>query len=204
MDLQRFAGSLTLTVTNDGHFSATSASPASSLAEGDKSTLTITPSSGYELDEIVVLSGGATVAYASDRLPGETVRAIVLDCSYPSPYHQMYAGKGAMALIWAPLMPLIRLFSKLFVHIDIKQPTSAALEKAAAPAFFIGGLADRKVPFSQFVMNYEACSSEKELLAVPNAPHAMAFAEADGQQIEKLFKFIDKFITDHQGGKHEH
>ena len=148
--------------------------------------------------------GGATVAYASDRLPGETVRAIVLDCSYPSPYHQMYAGKGAMALIWAPLMPLIRLFSKLFVHIDIKQPTSAALEKAAAPAFFIGGLADRKVPFSQFVMNYEACSSEKELLAVPNAPHAMAFAEADGQQIEKLFKFIDKFITDHQGGKHEH
>lgn len=66
MDLQRFAGSLTLTVTNDGHFSATSASPASSLAEGDKSTLTITPSSGYELDEIVVLSGGATVAYDNE------------------------------------------------------------------------------------------------------------------------------------------
>lgn len=63
MDLQRFAGSLTLTVTNDGHFSATSASPASSLAEGDKSTLTITPSTGYELAEIVVLSGGATVAF---------------------------------------------------------------------------------------------------------------------------------------------
>lgn len=61
MDLQRFAGSLTLTVTNDGHFSATSASPSSSLAENDKSTLTITASSGYELDEIEVIAGGATI-----------------------------------------------------------------------------------------------------------------------------------------------
>ena len=66
LDLQRFAGSLTLTVKNDGNFSATSASPSSSLAKDDKSTLTITPSSGYELDEIVVIEGGATVLYESD------------------------------------------------------------------------------------------------------------------------------------------
>ena len=61
LNLQRFAGSLTLTVKNDGHFSATSASPSSSLAENDKSTLTITASSGYELDEIEVIEGGATI-----------------------------------------------------------------------------------------------------------------------------------------------
>ena len=61
LNLQRFAGSLTLTVLNDGHFSATSASPSSSLAENDKSTLTITASSGYELDEIEVIAGGATI-----------------------------------------------------------------------------------------------------------------------------------------------
>ena len=61
LNLQRFAGSLTLTVKNDGHFSATSASPSSSLAENDKSTLTITASSGYELDEIEVIAGGATI-----------------------------------------------------------------------------------------------------------------------------------------------
>ena len=61
LNLQRVAGSLTLTVKNDGHFSATSASPSSSLAENDKSTLTITASSGYELDEIEVIAGGATI-----------------------------------------------------------------------------------------------------------------------------------------------
>ena len=61
LNLQQFAGSLTLTVYNDGHFSATTASPSSSLAKDDKSTLTITPSSGYELDEIEVISGGCTI-----------------------------------------------------------------------------------------------------------------------------------------------
>ena len=66
LDLQRFAGSYTLTVYNDGNFSATSASPSSSLAKDDKSTLTITPNSGYELDKIEVVTGGAEVLYESD------------------------------------------------------------------------------------------------------------------------------------------
>ena len=66
LDLQKFAGSYTLTVYNDGHFSATTASPSSSLAEDDKSTLTITPSSGYELDNIEVVSGGCTILNESD------------------------------------------------------------------------------------------------------------------------------------------
>lgn len=61
MKLNLFAGSYTLTVYNDGNFSATSASPSSSLAKDDKSTLTITPSSNYELDTIEVISGGATI-----------------------------------------------------------------------------------------------------------------------------------------------
>ena len=61
MDLSLFAGSYTLTVYNDGNFSATSASPSSSLAKDDLATLTITPSTGYVLDEIEVVSGGATV-----------------------------------------------------------------------------------------------------------------------------------------------
>ena len=66
MDLQKFAGSLTLTVYNDGNFSATSASPSSSLAKDDKSTLTITPNSGYELDTIEVVSGGCTILKEDD------------------------------------------------------------------------------------------------------------------------------------------
>lgn len=61
MNLKLFSGSYTLTVYNDGNFSATTASPSSSLAKDDKSTLTITANSNYELDDIEVISGGATI-----------------------------------------------------------------------------------------------------------------------------------------------
>ena len=61
-NLQRFAGTYTLTLYQDGNFSAASASPSSSLDTDDKSTLTLTPSSGYEIDRVEIVSGaGAKV-----------------------------------------------------------------------------------------------------------------------------------------------
>lgn len=61
LNLQQFAGSLTVTVYKDEHMTTASASPASSLAEGDEVTMTLTPASGYEVDEVECLSGGVTV-----------------------------------------------------------------------------------------------------------------------------------------------
>lgn len=61
MDLQLFAGSLTVTVYKDSGITSASASPSSSLAEGDDVELTITPASGYEVKEILCLAGGVTV-----------------------------------------------------------------------------------------------------------------------------------------------
>lgn len=61
MNLHLFAGSYTLTVYKDAGITTATASPSSSLAEDDKSTLTITPATNYALDEIEVVSGGATV-----------------------------------------------------------------------------------------------------------------------------------------------
>lgn len=61
MNLQWFAGSLTVTVLKDANITTATASPASSLAKDDTVELTITPASGYELDEIEVISGGVTI-----------------------------------------------------------------------------------------------------------------------------------------------
>ena len=58
--LNLFTGS-SLTVYNDGNFSATTCSPSSSLAKNDKSTLTITPNTGKTLDTIEVITGGCEV-----------------------------------------------------------------------------------------------------------------------------------------------
>ena len=63
LNLQQFSGSLTCTVVKDANdnWSAASASPASSLEEGDTVTLTATPATGYEIDDIEVIAGGGTV-----------------------------------------------------------------------------------------------------------------------------------------------
>lgn len=68
LNLQLFAGSLTVTVNKDAHMTTASASPSSSLAKDDKVTLTLTPASGYEVAEIEVIAGGISHIYQ-----GETV-----------------------------------------------------------------------------------------------------------------------------------
>ena len=67
MNLQMFAGSLTVTVYKDSGMTTASASPASSLAKGDTVTLTLTPASGNEVDKVIVLSGGVTVDMATKK-----------------------------------------------------------------------------------------------------------------------------------------
>lgn len=68
LDLQKFAGSLTVTIIKDDNdkWTAASASPASSLAKDDSVALTVTPASGYELDEIECIAGGVTPEYDPD------------------------------------------------------------------------------------------------------------------------------------------
>ena len=66
LNLQMYAGSLTVTVYKDAGITTASASPASSLAKDDEVALTITPASGYELDAIDVVSGGVTLTYDED------------------------------------------------------------------------------------------------------------------------------------------
>ncbi len=68
LNLQQFAGSLTVTIMKDdnSHWTTASASPASSLAKDDSVSLTVTPATGYEVDEIEVIAGGVTVDYDED------------------------------------------------------------------------------------------------------------------------------------------
>ena len=59
LNLQLFAANVT--VYKDGHMTTASASPSSSVASGTEVTLTLTPESGYEVDDVEVISGGVTV-----------------------------------------------------------------------------------------------------------------------------------------------
>lgn len=60
LNLQLFTGS-TVTVYKDAHMTEASASPNSSVAKDATVTLTLTPASGYEVKDIIVIAGGVTV-----------------------------------------------------------------------------------------------------------------------------------------------
>ena len=65
MNLHLFDSTYSVTCYKDANASAFSASPNSSVAKGTTVTLTVTPASGYEVDEIEVIEGGVTVTLAS-------------------------------------------------------------------------------------------------------------------------------------------
>lgn len=58
----------TVTCLNGGNFSAFSASPNTGVAKNTTVTLTVTPASGYELDEIEVCAGGVTIEKAASSI----------------------------------------------------------------------------------------------------------------------------------------
>lgn len=60
INLQLFTGS-TVTVLKDAHMTTASASPNSSVAKDATVTLTLTPATGYEVKDIIVIAGGVTV-----------------------------------------------------------------------------------------------------------------------------------------------
>ena len=60
MILDLFSGS-SVTCYKDANATAFSASPNSSVAMDAEVTLTVTPASGYEVDEIEVIAGGVTI-----------------------------------------------------------------------------------------------------------------------------------------------
>lgn len=66
LNLQLFAGTLTVTMYKDSGITTATASPDSSLAKNDAVALTITPASGYELDEIEVIAGGVTPEFKNN------------------------------------------------------------------------------------------------------------------------------------------
>ena len=136
--------------------------------------------------------GGATVCYASDRIEDPNVRALCIDCCYTSPFDQMCKGKGIFSVIWAPIMPLIVLFCRLMLGVNIRRLTTDSLRNDRIPSAFLIGLADMTVPPAFFMKNYEACAAEKALFEVKGAPHALAFNAMSADERKRFFDFIEQ------------
>lgn len=140
-----------------------------------------------------VSMGSASIGYLSSRIDRTLLDNMILDCGFTSPYSQMENVANERKIPWRIMAPLVGVFSKLMLKADLKESVSASLAKTDIPALFIHGTNDCVVDPSHSQINYNSCSSPKEILLVENADHTTAFV-LGGEQIREI---IMDFITIH-------
>lgn len=144
-----------------------------------------------------VSMGAATVLLASGLDLPESVHGIIADCGYSSirdicrtclPKYLPYVPVG-------PGYAVGKAGAELFAHFD---PDTVDCRKAVAhtkvPILFIHGSADDFVPCSMSRENYAACASEKELLIIPGATHAMCYYYDTPAYSKAVTDFLKKHI----------
>ena len=144
-----------------------------------------------------VSMGAATVLLASGLDLPESVHGIIADCGYSSirdicrtclPKYLPYVPVG-------PGYAVGKAGAELFAHFD---PDTVDCRKAVAhtkvPILFIHGSADDFVPCSMSRENYAACASEKELLIIPGATHAMCYYYDTPAYTKAVTDFLKKHI----------
>lgn len=126
---------------------------------------------------LVGISMGSAAALMSlgTELPS-TVRCVVADCGYTSPYAEFVHVLRSRHIPCRPLIDLADMFSRLFAGFGFKDySTLDALKANRLPVLFAHGEADRLVPIRFTVENYAACAAEKRLITVPDAGHGMSY-----------------------------
>ena len=144
-----------------------------------------------------VSMGAATVLLASGLDLPDNVRGIIADCGYSS-IRDICRTCLPKYLPHVPVGPgyaVGKAGAELFAHFD---PDTIDCRKAVAhsnvPILFIHGSADDFVPCSMSRENYAACTSEKELLIIPGATHAMCYYYDTPAYAKAVTDFLKKHL----------
>lgn len=144
-----------------------------------------------------VSMGAATVLLASGLDLPDNVRGIIADCGYSS-IRDICRTCLPKYLPHVPVGPgyaVGKAGAELFAHFD---PDTIDCRKAVAhsnvPILFIHGSSDDFVPCSMSRENYAACTSEKELLIIPGATHAMCYYYDTPAYAKAVTDFLKKHM----------
>lgn len=138
--------------------------------------------------------GSTAIAYASDKIKTEKVRAMVIDCAFSSPGKQLALESKRRHILPFLVMPWLRIFAKIELKEDIYRPAGRSLEKTKIPALFFHGTADKTVPIESDIENYNACASDKKLIKVDGAEHIIAYVTGGEKTKNELTRFINKYL----------
>lgn len=123
-----------------------------------------------------VSMGSSTVLMAAGLELPPSVRGIIADCGYTSPYEEFKEVLKRKHIPLHPFIDIAELFSRLMAGFSFREcSTIDAMKACRVPVLFVHGEADTFVPAHFTQENFDACRAEKELLLVPGAAHGASY-----------------------------
>lgn len=147
-----------------------------------------------------VSMGAATVMLAAaEQLPAN-VRAIVEDSGYTSATQLAKEQLAKTPNLSVPAQPALLAANVMTrvrtgVFFSAASPVQA-VHKATLPTLFIHGQADQLVPFTMLGELFNAsAATDKQLLAVEDASHAMGYVVAPREYFRTVFTFLETHLS---------
>lgn len=138
--------------------------------------------------------GAATVMMTAGEDIPEAVRAVIADCGYTSEWDIFaYHLKLMFHLPTFPLLNLADIIEKLRRQASFREASAvSAVEKSRVPILFIHGEADVYVPYAMVHELVDAANCKKELLTIPDTPHACSAYADPSRYWSTVFSFIEQ------------
>lgn len=138
-----------------------------------------------------VSMGAATVLMASELDLPENVAGIIADCPYSSPVAIIRKVGKDMKLPTNLVYPFVWAGARLFGKFKVSKSSAVeAVKNTDIPILLIHGEDDRFVPCDMSREIYEACASEKMLVTVPEAGHALSYILDEAKYRDAVQEFI--------------
>ena len=134
--------------------------------------------------------GASTVLMAAGEDLPENVVCILADCGYSSQKEIIKKVIGEMGIPQDLAYPFVKAGAFIFGHFRLEETTPIeSVKRSRTPIIFIHGDSDDFVPYQMSLDMYKVCPTEKTLITVEGAGHALAFIMDQEGYIKKVKEF---------------
>ena len=137
--------------------------------------------------------GASTVLMAAGKPLPENVVGVLADCGFSSPKKIIQKCAKDENYPVKLIYPFIKLGAKIFGHFDLeKYSPLEAMKTCKVPVIFFHGEADAFVPCDMSREMYEACTTPKKLVTIPDAGHGLVYLVDNQKYFQSVLDFFNE------------
>lgn len=137
--------------------------------------------------------GASTVLMAAGNPLSENVVGVLADCGFSSPKQIIQKCAKDQHYPVKLIYPFIKLGAKIFGHFDLEEYSPLeAMKTCKVPVIFFHGEDDAFVPCDMSKEMYEACTSPKKLVTIPDAGHGLVYLVDNEKYFQSVIEFFNE------------